>query len=124
MSPHENSDARTRSFCPGGVELRLGLPGCTTRGGCHDQKLAQALPRPQAVGRTSLPKGASSMQIRAATLDDVPRLAAFMGRCTLAHQGVRRASEDEMRQRLTRPGSDPAVDTWLVEDGDVVGFAQ
>lgn len=64
------------------------------------------------------------MQIRAATLDDVARLAAFMGRCTLAHQGVRRASEDEMRQRLTRPGSDPALDTWLAEDDDVVGFAQ
>jgi GNAT superfamily N-acetyltransferase len=64
------------------------------------------------------------MQIRAATLDDVARLAAFMGRCTLAHQGVRRASEDEMRQRLTRPGSDPALDTWLVQDGDIVGFAQ
>jgi mycothiol synthase len=64
------------------------------------------------------------MQIRAATLDDVASLAAFMGRCTLAHQGVRRASEDEIRQRLTRPGSDPALDSWLVEDGDVVGFAQ
>jgi mycothiol synthase len=66
------------------------------------------------------------MQIRAATLDDVERLAAFMGRCTLAHQGVRRASVDEMRQRLTQPGSDPALDTWLVEreDGEVAGFAQ
>lgn len=64
------------------------------------------------------------MQIRAATLEDVARLAAFMGRCTLAHQGVRRASEDEMRQRLTRPGTDPALDAWLVEDGDVIGFAQ
>jgi mycothiol synthase len=64
------------------------------------------------------------MEIRAATLDDVARLAAFMGRCTLAHQGVRRASEDEMRQRLTRPGSDPRLDSRLVEDGDVLGFAQ
>jgi mycothiol synthase len=64
------------------------------------------------------------MQIRAATLDDVARLAGLMGRCTLAHQGVRRASEDEMRQRLTRPGTDPALDSWLVEDGDVIGFAQ
>jgi mycothiol synthase len=65
------------------------------------------------------------MQIRAATLDDVARLAAFMGRCTLAHQGVRRASEDEMRQRLTRPGTDPALDTWLVEDeGEVAAFGQ
>ena len=65
------------------------------------------------------------MQIRAATLDDVERLAAFMGRCTLAHQGVRRASEDEMRQRLTQPGTDPRLDTWLAEEnGDVVGFAQ
>jgi mycothiol synthase len=65
------------------------------------------------------------MQIRAATLDDVERLAAFMGRCTLAHQGVRRASADEMRQRLTRPGADPALDSWLVEaDGEVTGFGQ
>ena len=65
------------------------------------------------------------MEIRAATLDDVERLAAFMGRCTLTHQGVRRASGDEMRQRLTQPGTDPALDTWLVEDRDeVVGFAQ
>ena len=65
------------------------------------------------------------MEIRPATLDDVDRLAAFMGRCTLAHQGVRRASTDEMRQRLTRPGTDPALDTWLVEDdGEVAGFAQ
>lgn len=66
------------------------------------------------------------MQIRAAMLDDVERLAAFMGRCTLAHQGVRRASVDEMRQRLTQPGSDPALDTWLVEreNGEVAGFAQ
>lgn len=64
------------------------------------------------------------MEIRAATLDDVARLAAFMGRCTLAHQGVRRASEDEIRQRLTRPGTDPALDSWLVDDGDVIGFAQ
>jgi mycothiol synthase len=65
------------------------------------------------------------MQIRAATLDDVERLAAFMGRCTLAHQGVRRASADEMRQRLTQPGTDPALDTWLVEErGEVAGFGQ
>jgi mycothiol synthase len=65
------------------------------------------------------------MEIRPATLDDVERLAAFMGRCTLAHQGVRRAAADEMRQRLTRPGTDPALDTWLVEDdGKVAGFAQ
>jgi hypothetical protein len=66
------------------------------------------------------------MQIRAATLDDVERLAAFMGRCTLAHQGVQRASKDEMRQRLTRPGTYPELDTWLVEgvDGEIVGFAQ
>ena len=64
------------------------------------------------------------MQIRAATLDDVARLAEFMGRCTLAHQGVRRASEDEIRQRLTRPGTDPALDSWLAVDGDVIGFAQ
>lgn len=65
-------------------------------------------------------------QIRAATLDDVDRLAAFMGRCTLAHQGVRRASADEMRQRLTKPGTDPALDTWIVEcdDAEVVGFGQ
>jgi mycothiol synthase len=65
------------------------------------------------------------MQIRAATLDDVERLAAFMGRCTLAHQGVRRDSTDEMRQRLTRPGTDPALDTRLVEanGADVAGFA-
>jgi mycothiol synthase len=65
------------------------------------------------------------MEVRPATLDDVDRLTAFMGRCTLAHQGVRRASADEMRQRLTRPGADPALDTWLVEDdGEVTGFAQ
>jgi N-acetylglutamate synthase-like GNAT family acetyltransferase len=66
------------------------------------------------------------MQIRAATLDDVERLAEFMGRCTLAHQGVRRASADEMRQRLTQPGTDPELDTWLVEGagGDIAGFAQ
>ncbi len=64
--------------------------------------------------------------IRAATLGDVDRLATFMGRCTLAHQGVRRASVDEMRQRLTQPGTDPALDTWLVERGDsqVAAFAQ
>ena len=47
-----------------------------------------------------------------------------MGRCTLAHQGIRRASEDEIRQRLAGPGTDPALDSWLAEDGDVVGFAQ
>jgi N-acetylglutamate synthase-like GNAT family acetyltransferase len=65
------------------------------------------------------------MEIRPATLDDVDRLAAFMGRCTLAHQGLRRASADEMRQRLTKPGTDPALDAWLVEDdGEVAGFAQ
>jgi mycothiol synthase len=65
------------------------------------------------------------MQIRAATLGDVDRLASFMGRCTLAHQGVRRASGDEMRQRLTQPGTDPALDTWLAEDsGEIVAFAQ
>jgi len=65
------------------------------------------------------------MEIRPATVDDAERLAAFMGRCTLAHQGVRRASADEMRQRLTQPGLDPALDTWLVEDADeVVGLAQ
>ena len=65
------------------------------------------------------------MEIRPATLDDIDRLAAFMGRCTLAHQGVRRASADEVRQRLTRPGTDPTLDTWLVEDdGEVAGFAQ
>ena len=65
-------------------------------------------------------------QIRAATLDDVERLATFMGRCTLAHQGVRRASVDEMRQRLTKPGTDPALDTWVVErdDSELVGFGQ
>jgi mycothiol synthase len=66
------------------------------------------------------------MQIRAARLDDVERLAAFMGRCTLAHQGVRRASVDEMRRRLTQPGANPELDTWLVENdaGEVAGFAQ
>lgn len=65
------------------------------------------------------------MEIRPATLDDVDRLAAFMGRCTLAHQGVRRASTDEVRQRLTKPGTVPAHDTWLAEDDErVVGFAQ
>src|SRR6185436_18504157 len=65
------------------------------------------------------------MQIRAATLDDVVRLAELMGRCTLAHQGVRRSSEDEIRQRLTRPGTDPALDSWLAEeDEDVIAFAQ
>jgi mycothiol synthase len=66
------------------------------------------------------------MQIRAATLDDVARLAAFMGRCTLAHQGVRRESADEMRQRLTQPGSDLDLDTWVVEgdDGEIAGFGQ
>jgi mycothiol synthase len=65
------------------------------------------------------------MEIRPATLDDVERLAAFMGRCTLEHQGVRRDSADEMRQRLTQPGTHPALDTWLVEDdNEVVGFAQ
>ena len=65
-------------------------------------------------------------QLRAATLADVERLAAFMGRCTLAHQGVRRESVDEMRQRLTKPGTDPALDTWVVERGDaeIVGFGQ
>ncbi len=66
-----------------------------------------------------------ALEVRAATLDDVERLAAFMGRCTLAHQGVRRASADEIRQRLTKPGTDPALDTWIVADsGEVVGFAQ
>ena len=65
------------------------------------------------------------MEIRPATLDDVERLAAFMGRCTHAHQGVRRDSADEMRHRLTQPGTVPAHDTWLAEDDDeVVGFAQ
>ena len=65
------------------------------------------------------------MEIRPATLDDVDRLAAFMGSCTLAHQGVRRDSANQMRQRLTKPVTDPALDTWLVEDhGEVVGFAQ
>jgi len=66
------------------------------------------------------------MQMRAATLGDVERLAAFMGRCTLAHQGVRRASADEMRQRLTKPSTEPALDTWVVEagDGEIAGFAQ
>jgi len=65
------------------------------------------------------------MEIRPATLDDANRLAAFMGRCTLAHQGVRRDSADEMRRRLTQPGTDPALDTWLVEEEDeIVGFAQ
>jgi mycothiol synthase len=64
------------------------------------------------------------MEIRAATLDDVERLAAFMGRCTLAHQGVRRDSAAEIRQRLTRPGTDPELDSWLAEDGDVIGLAQ
>jgi mycothiol synthase len=64
--------------------------------------------------------------IRAATLEDVDRLASFMGRCTLAHQGVRRASAEEMQQRLTKPGTDPALDTWIVErdDSEVAGFAQ
>src|SRR5690242_2044157 len=47
-----------------------------------------------------------------------------MGRCTLAHQGVRRDSAAEIRQRLTRPGTDTAPDSWLVEDGDVIGLAQ
>jgi mycothiol synthase len=49
-----------------------------------------------------------------------------MGRCTLAHQGVRRESTDEMRRRLTKPGTDPALDTWLVEANraNVAGFAQ
>ncbi len=65
------------------------------------------------------------METRPATLDDADRLASFMGRCTLAHQGVRRASADEMRRRLTQPGLDSDLDTWLVEDaGEVVGFAQ
>jgi mycothiol synthase len=65
-------------------------------------------------------------EIRPATLDDVDRLAAFMGRCTLAHQGVRRDSPGEMRQRLTKPGTDPALDSWIVEreDAEVAGFAQ
>ena len=64
--------------------------------------------------------------VRAATLADVERLAAFMGRCTLAHQGVTRDSVDEMRQRLTKPGTDPALDTWVVErdDAELVGFGQ
>jgi len=49
-----------------------------------------------------------------------------MGRCTLAHQGVRRASVDEMRQRLTQPGSTLDLDTWVAEgnDGEIVGFGQ
>jgi mycothiol synthase len=65
-------------------------------------------------------------EVRAAMLDDVERLASFMGRCTLAHQGVRRESVDEMRQRLTKPGSDPALDSWVVEDDDseIAGFGQ
>lgn len=63
---------------------------------------------------------------RPATLDDVDRLASFMGRCTLAHQGVRRASPSEMRQRLTKPGTDPARDSWIVEreDSEIAGFGQ
>ena len=65
------------------------------------------------------------MQIRAATLDDLERLAAFMGRCTLAHQGVRRESVDEMRTRLTQPGTDLDRDTWVVESGgEIEGFGQ
>jgi mycothiol synthase len=65
-------------------------------------------------------------QLRAATLTDVERLAAFMGRCTLAHQGVRRDSADEMRGRLTKPGTDLVLDTWVVEraDAEIVGFGQ
>jgi hypothetical protein len=49
-----------------------------------------------------------------------------MGRCTRAHLGVRRASVDEMRQRLTQPGTDPALDTWVVQrqDSEIAGFAQ
>lgn len=64
--------------------------------------------------------------VRPATLDDVDRLASFMGRCTLAHLGVRRDSAGEMRQRLTKPGTDLALDTWIVEreGAEVAAFAQ
>jgi len=51
------------------------------------------------------------MQIRAATLDDVERLAAAMGRCWLGHVHVlRSAADDQPENGWLHDEDDPSED--------------
>lgn len=62
--------------------------------------------------------------VRAACSEDGPELLALLQRCTRTYLRGERASIEEVEDRLQYPGSDPALDTVVVErDREIVGFA-
>ena len=62
--------------------------------------------------------------VRPAADHDANRLAEFLNACTLVHQGIARSSPEDMRARIHRDGTDPALDSFVVRDDQrIVGFA-
>ena len=70
---------------------------------------------------TALPTGWST---RRPTLDDVPAILALVHASDIAAIGEPDFTADEVRERLTDPHTDPAVDSWLALDeaGAIVGW--
>ena len=74
-----------------------------------------------AAATTALPVGWST---RRPTLDDVPEILALVHASDIAAIGEPDFTADEVRERLTDPHTDPAVDSWLALDeaGAIVGW--
>jgi mycothiol synthase len=74
-----------------------------------------------AAATTVLPAGWST---RRPTLDDLPEILALVHASDIAAVGEPDFTADEVRERLTDPHIDPAVDSWLALDeaGAIVGW--
>ena len=74
-----------------------------------------------AAATTALPVGWST---RRPTLDDVPAILALVHASDIAAIGEPDFTADEVRERLTDPNTDMAVDSWLALDeaGAIVGW--
>lgn len=72
-------------------------------------------------GVTALPPGWST---RRPTLDDVPELLKLAHASDMAAVGEPDFTTDDVREALTDPGTDPAVDCWVALDADgaIVGW--
>jgi mycothiol synthase len=70
----------------------------------------------------ALPGGWS---VRRPTLDDVPEILALAQASDLAAVGEPDFTVDDVREALTGPNTDPAVDCWVAVDGagEIVGWA-
>jgi mycothiol synthase len=71
---------------------------------------------------SSLPDGWST---RRPTLDDAPEILRLAHASDMAAVGEPDFTIDEVREALTGPNTDPAVDCWIVldENGEIVGWA-